>query len=97
MHVHCFAIQVRFAARQKGKTTERIRTMTECNLFLTPLHIFHEHAASILKVVVLYFDRLVILDLVGASWEIIGRNHHVLGDAKKLKDARICGKSKEIT
>ena len=46
--------------------------MTEHNLFYYPFASFTSAQLPLLKVAALYFDRLVILDPVGASWATIG-------------------------
>lgn len=44
---------------------------------------------SLLKVAVLYFDKLAILDPVGASLATIGADHHARDAVKQLQEAGI--------
>jgi hypothetical protein len=53
--------------------------MTEHNLFYYPHASFTNAQLRLLKVVALYFDKLVILDPVGASWASIGADYHGAG------------------
>jgi hypothetical protein len=50
--------------------------MTEHNLFYYPYASFTNSQLPLLKVAALWFDKLVILDPVGASWATIGADHH---------------------
>lgn len=50
--------------------------MTEHNLFYYPYIPFSKIQFLLLKAVVMYLDRLVILDSVGASWDTIGVDHY---------------------
>lgn len=43
----------------------------------------------LLKMAALYFDKLVTLDPVGASWATIGTDHHASEAVKQLQDAGI--------
>ena len=52
--------------------------MTEHNLFYYPYASFTNAQCPMLKVAALYFDKLVILDPVGASWATIGADHYAL-------------------
>ncbi len=54
---------------------ERFTRMTEHNLFYCPYASFANAQLPLLKVAALYFDRLTILDPVGASWARIGEDH----------------------
>ena len=63
--------------------------MTEHNLFYYPYASFTNAQLPRLKGVALYFDKLVILDSVGASWATIGADHHAREAVKQLKDAGI--------
>ena len=49
--------------------------MTKHNLFYYPHASFTNAQLPLLKVAVLYFDKPVIIDPVGASWATIGTNH----------------------
>lgn len=63
--------------------------MTSHNLFYYPYASFTNEQLSLLKVAALYFDKLTMLDPVGASWATVGA-HHVARDAiKLLKNAGI--------
>ena len=42
-----------------------------------------------MKVAALYFDKLVLLDPVGASWATIGADHHAREAVRQLQDAGI--------
>lgn len=53
-----------------------LRTMTEHKLFYYPYTSFTNAQLPLLKVAALYFDKLVILEPVGASWATIGVDHH---------------------
>ena len=48
--------------------------MTTHQLFYYPYASFTNQQVALLKVAALYFDRLVILDPVGASWETVRRD-----------------------
>jgi hypothetical protein len=45
----------------------------------------------LLKVAAVWFDRLVMLDLVGASWDTIGADHIVRDAVKLFNSARRLG------
>ncbi len=61
--------------------------MMEHNLFYYPYASFTDDQVPLLKVAALYFDKLVILDPTGASWNTIGA-HPVARDAvQQLRDA----------
>jgi hypothetical protein len=49
--------------------------MTDHNLFYYPYASFTNAQLPLLKVAALYFDKLVILDPVGASWDTVGADH----------------------
>lgn len=73
---------------------KRQRQTSEANL--TPHRLFYYPYASLtnqqlplLKVAALYFDKLVILDPVGASWDTIGTDHAARDAVTLLKDAGI--------
>lgn len=50
--------------------------MTERNLFYYPYASFTNAQVPLLKAAALYFDKLIILDPVGASWATIGEDYH---------------------
>lgn len=50
--------------------------MTEHNLFYYPYASFKNAQLPLLKVAALWFDLLVLLDPVSASWDTIGADHH---------------------
>jgi hypothetical protein len=60
--------------------------MTDHNLFYYPYASFTNTQLPLLKVAALYFDKLVILDPVGASWDTVGADH-VARDAVRLLKA----------
>lgn len=57
--------------------------MTDHNLFYYPYASFTNAQLPLLKVAALYFDKLVILDPVGASWDTVGADH-LARDAVRL-------------
>lgn len=61
--------------------------MTEHNLFYYPYASFTNAQLPLVKVTALYFDNLVILDPVGASWNTIGADHVTRDAVRLLKDA----------
>jgi hypothetical protein len=63
--------------------------MTEHNLFYYPYASFTNVQLPLLKVAALYFDKLVLLDPVGASWDTIGADHVVRDAVRLLKDVGI--------
>jgi hypothetical protein len=63
--------------------------MTEHNLFYYPYASFTNRQLPLLKVAALYFDKLTILDPVGASWDTIGADFFARDAVKLLKDAGI--------
>lgn len=48
------------------------------SLFYYPYASFTNAQIPLLKVAALYFDNLVLLDPVGASWDTIGADHRIL-------------------
>jgi hypothetical protein len=46
--------------------------MTQHTLFYYPCASFTDQQPPLLKVAALWFDRLVIIDPVGASWDTVG-------------------------
>ncbi len=63
--------------------------MTEHNLFYYPYASFTNAQLPLLKVAALYFDKLVILDPVGASWDTVGADYIARDAVCQLKDAGI--------
>ena len=63
--------------------------MTGHNLFYYPYASFTDAQLPLLKVAALWFDKLVILDPVGASWDTIGADHIARDAVRQLKDAGI--------
>lgn len=63
--------------------------MREHNLFYYPYASFTNAQLPLLKVAALYFDKLFIVDPVGASWATIGADHHAREAVRLLKDAGI--------
>lgn len=63
--------------------------MAEHNLFYYPYASFTKAQLPLLKVAALYFDKLVILDPVGASWDTIGIDQVAREAVLKLKSAGI--------
>jgi hypothetical protein len=63
--------------------------MTEHNLFYYPYASFANAQLPLLKVAALDFDKLVLLDPVGASWDTVGADHVAREVARALKDAGI--------
>lgn len=63
--------------------------MTEHALFYYPYASFTNEQLPLLKVAALYFDKLVILDPVGASWDTIGADSVARDAVNLLKDAGI--------
>ncbi|HMI83274.1 MAG TPA: hypothetical protein VK550_04220 [Polyangiaceae bacterium] len=58
-------------------------------LFYYPYASFTDRQLPLLKVAALYFDKLTILDPVGASWATVGATHVARDAIKLLKDADI--------
>src|SRR5262245_16786123 len=63
--------------------------MTGHNLFYYPYGSFTNPQLSLLKVAALYFDKLSILDPVGASWGTIGADQVARNAVRLLNDAGI--------
>lgn len=63
--------------------------MTEHNLFHYPFASTSKAQLPLFKVAALYFDKLVILDPVGASWDTLGANYIARDAVQLLKDAGI--------
>ena len=63
--------------------------MTSHNLFYYPYASFTDTQLPLLKVAALWFDKLVILDPIGASWDSIGADHIARDAVRQLKDAGI--------
>jgi hypothetical protein len=62
---------------------------TEHSLYYYPYASFTNAQLPLLKVAALWFDKLVILDPVGASWDTIGADHGARDAVRQLKDAGI--------
>ncbi len=62
--------------------------MTEHNLFYYPYASFTNAQLPLLKVAALYFDKLSILDPVGASWDTIGADYVAREAVKVLRIPR---------
>ena len=63
--------------------------MTGHNLFYYPYAAFTNSQLPLLKVAAVWFDKLVILDPVGASWDTVGADHIARDAVRQLKDAGI--------
>ena len=63
--------------------------MTKHNLFYYPYASFTNAQLPLLKVAALYFDKLYILDPVGASWDTIGADYIARNAITLLKEAGI--------
>jgi hypothetical protein len=63
--------------------------MSDHNLFYYPYASSTNEQLPLLKVAALYFDTLVILDLVGASWATVGADHVASDAVTLLKDSGI--------
>lgn len=61
--------------------------MSEHTLFYYPYASFTNAQLPLLKVAALYFDKLIILDPVSASWDTIGADPIARDAVRKLKDA----------
>ena len=68
---------------------ERVTRMTEHNLFYYPYASFTNAQLPLLKVAALYFDKLVLLDPLGASWDTIGADHVARDAVRLLKEVGI--------
>jgi hypothetical protein len=64
-------------------------TMSEHNLFYHPYASFTNAQLPPLKVAALYFDKLVIVDPVGASWATVGADHQAGEAVNQSQDAGI--------
>ncbi|MGM0561897.1 MAG: hypothetical protein ACQETX_12610 [Pseudomonadota bacterium] len=63
--------------------------MNRHKVFYYPYASFTNAQLPMLKVAALWFDKLVILDPVGASWNTVGADHIARDAARLLKDAGI--------
>jgi hypothetical protein len=63
--------------------------MDENRLFYYPYASFTNEQLPLLKVAALYFDKLIILDPVGASWATVGADHAARDAITLLKNAGI--------
>jgi len=63
--------------------------MEQHSIFYYPYASFTNAQLPLLKVAALWFDKLVILDPVGASWDTIGADHIARDAVRQLKDAGI--------
>jgi hypothetical protein len=63
--------------------------MTEHNLFYYPYASFTNAQLPLLKAAALYFDKLLLLDPAGASWDTVGADHVARDAVRELKDAGI--------
>ena len=63
--------------------------MIEHNLFYNPYASFTNAQLPLLKMAALWFDKLVIRDPVGASWDTIGADHIARDAVRQVKDAGI--------
>ena len=63
--------------------------MSQHNLFYYPYASFTNTQLPLLKVAALYFDKLVLLDPVGASWNTVGADHFARDAVRLLQDAGI--------
>jgi hypothetical protein len=63
--------------------------MSEHNLFYYPYASFTNEQLPLLKVAALYFDKLIVLDPVGASWATVGADHVARDAITRLKNAGI--------
>ena len=63
--------------------------MTSHNLFYYPYASFTNEQLPLLKVAALWFDKLVLLDPVGASWDTVGADHLARDAVRQLKEAGI--------
>lgn len=61
--------------------------MSNHNLFYYPYASFRNAQLPLLKVAALWFDKLVILDPVGASWDTIGADHIARDAVQQIEDA----------
>jgi len=63
--------------------------MADNNVFYYPYASFTNAQLPLLKVAALYFDKLVLLDPVGASWDTVGADNIARDGVRQLKDAGI--------
>lgn len=63
--------------------------MREHNLLYYPCASFTNVQLPLLKVAALYFDKVVIIDPVGAGWAAIGADHHTRDTVKQFVIATI--------
>lgn len=63
--------------------------MHQTSLFYYPYASFTSAQLPLLKVAALYFDKLALLDPVGASWDSIGADPNARDGVRQLKDADI--------
>ena len=63
--------------------------MAQHNLFYYPYASISQEQLPLLKVAALWFDKLFVLDPVGASWETIGADHLVRDAVQLLAGAKI--------
>jgi hypothetical protein len=63
--------------------------MTENNLFYYPYASFTNEQFPLLKVAALYFDKLTLLDPVGASWDTVGIDHLARDAVRQIKEAGV--------
>ncbi len=63
--------------------------MNDHSIFYYLYASFTNAQLPVLKVAALYFDKLVLLDPVGASWDTIGADHYAREAVKLLRDAGI--------
>jgi hypothetical protein len=63
--------------------------VTEHILFYYPYASFTNAQLPLLKVAALYFDKLMLLDPVGASWDTVGADHIALDAVRLLEGAGI--------
>ena len=62
--------------------------MTEHKFFYYPYASFTNAQLPLLKVAALYFDRLVLLDPVGTSWDTVGADYLDDKAVKRLDEKR---------
>jgi hypothetical protein len=72
-----------------ARQTSGVAKMTEHSLFYYPYASFTNQQLPLLKVAALYFDKLTILDPVGASWDTIGADFVARDAVRLLKEAGI--------
>jgi hypothetical protein len=62
---------------------------TEHNLYYYPYASFTNAQLPLLMVAALWFDKLVLLNPIGASWDAIGADHAARDAVRQIKDAGI--------